>query len=384
MSDRRLRNPLHLRTYVRRFTAVRLKGRVRYNESHIVPYPFKPFDIRLAYLDDSIQPLFSRPSPQLLGQRFADNSFFITRDTADKDPEGPPFLLSKLVCDYDCLSGHARHFPIMLKISEAGLPRNVSSNGQHVLTGGELTKIIANLSPAAREYMTRLGFSNPDSGPETASLIWMHALAIGYSPAYLTENADGIRQDWPQIPLPAKKAALLVSATLGREIAALLDTETPVPGVTASKIRPELKDVGAIARVDGRQLNPDAGDFNITAGWGHEGKDGVTMPGKGKLLDNGDSYDVFLNGVAYWRCVPKPVWEYMIGGYQVIKKWLSYREKTLLGRGLTIEEMREVTQMIRRLAAIIALQPRLDKNYSAVRDDPYDFPPHKAIKPASS
>ena len=31
----------------------------------------------------------------------------------------------------------------------------------------------------------------------------MHALAIGYSPAYLSENADGIRRDWPRIPLPA-------------------------------------------------------------------------------------------------------------------------------------------------------------------------------------
>ena len=48
------------------------------------------------------------------------------------------------------------------------------------------------------------------------------------------------------------------------------------------------------------------------------------------LLDNGDSYDVYLNQVACWRLVPKPVWEYTIGGYQVIKKWLSYREKPLL------------------------------------------------------
>jgi len=31
------------------------------------------------------------------------------------------------------------------------------------------------------------------------------------------------------------------------------------------------------------------------------------------------------------RCVPANVWRYTIGGYQVIKKWLSYRERTLLG-----------------------------------------------------
>ncbi len=34
--------------------------------------------------------------------------------------------------------------------------------------------------------------------------------------------------------------------------------------------------------------------------------------------------EVYLNDVAYWRCVPAGVWSYTIGGYQVMKKWLSY------------------------------------------------------------
>ena|SRR5438309_756370 len=36
------------------------------------------------------------------------------------------------------------------------------------------------------------------------------------------------------------------------------------------------------------------------------------------------------------------VWAYTIGGYQVIKKWLSDREHKLLGRPLTTDEAREV------------------------------------------
>jgi len=40
-------------------------------------------------------------------------------------------------------------------------------------------------------------------------------------------------------------------------------------------------------------------------------------------------YDVYLNGSAYWKNVPLEVWEYRIGGYQVLKKWLSYREEKL-------------------------------------------------------
>jgi hypothetical protein len=91
------------------------------------------------------------------------------------------------------------------------------------------------------------------------------------------------------------------------------------------------------------------------------------MPGKGKLIRRADgAYDIFLNDDACWRNVPEAVWDYTIGGYQVIKKWLSYREKPLLGRGLNSEEVCYVTEMARRITALIALQASLDDNYRKV------------------
>ena len=61
--------------------------------------------------------------------------------------------------------------------------------------------------------------------------------------------------------------------------------------------------------------------------------------------------------------MPEKVWNYYIGGYQVIKKWLYYREIPHLGRALTPDEAREVTNMARRLAAIVLLEPVLNNNY---------------------
>ena len=58
------------------------------------------------------------------------------------------------------------------------------------------------------------------------------------------------------------------------------------------------------------------------------------------------------------------------GVYQVIKKWLSYREKPLLGRGLTPDEVRYVTEMARRIVALLALQAQLDDNYRAASGNP--------------
>lgn len=82
-------------------------------------------------------------------------------------------------------------------------------------------------------------------------------------------------------------------------------------------------------------------------------------------------YDVYLNDVAYWHNVPTRVWAYTIGGYQVLKKWLSYRERVALGRALTLDEARDVTHMARRIAAIVLLEAQLDANYAAIKQAAY-------------
>ncbi|MFY7833766.1 MAG: type ISP restriction/modification enzyme, partial [Pseudanabaena sp.] len=184
---------------------------------------------------------------------------------------------------------------------------------------------------------------------------------------------------------------LIASANLGKELAKLLDIETKVEGVTLGTILPELRSIAAISKVGGGQLNPDQ-ELALTAGWGHAGKEGVTMPGKGKIqkreysadelktLDQSmqtllgkTTRDIYLNDVAYWKNMPVRVWDYTIGGYQVIKKWLSYREETLLGRSLKSEEVREVSNMARRIAAILLLETQLDTNYEVIKQATYDW-----------
>ena len=84
--------------------------------------------------------------------------------------------------------------------------------------------------------------------------------------------------------------------------------------------------------------------------------------------------DVYLNDVACWRNIPARVWDYHIGGYQVIKKWLSYREREVLGRDLSTAEVNEVRDMTRRVAALLLLEPALDENYDSIRQNTYTWP----------
>jgi hypothetical protein len=73
--------------------------------------------------------------------------------------------------------------------------------------------------------------------------------------------------------------------------------------------------------------------------------------------------------------VPERVWLYTMGGYQVLKKWLSYREAALLGRPLKPEEAGYFRDVARRIAAILLLGPQLDANYEAIRDNAIVWPP---------
>ena len=69
--------------------------------------------------------------------------------------------------------------------------------------------------------------------------------------------------------------------------------------------------------------------------------------------------------------MPAAVWEYSLGGYQVIKKWLSYREERMLGRVLRLDEVEYVSAMIRRIAAILMLGGKLNANYLAVKAEAF-------------
>ena len=45
------------------------------------------------------------------------------------------------------------------------------------------------------------------------------------------------------------------------------------------------------------------------------------------------------------------LWSYKLGGCQVLKKWLSYREQGVLGRALSPEEVQHFANTARRIAA---------------------------------
>ena len=235
-----------------------------------------------------------------------------------------------------------------------------------------------NLSATAQHYLDHLGLGVED--------LFHHVLATLHDPAYREANAGALRMEWPRIPLPGwpdggggdAAAELARSAARGRELAALLDPDTPIPGVTQAPLRPETATVAVPATADGRNMA--GGDFAVTAGWGHYGQGDAVMPGQGRVVERNYSpeeraalgealpalgettFDIYLNGEAFWRNVPAAVWTYRLGGYQVLKKWLSYRERDILDRALKPEEVQYFSDTARRIGAIVTMVERVAGN----------------------
>ena len=74
---------------------------------------------------------------------------------------------------------------------------------------------------------------------------------------------------------------------------------------------------------------------------------------------------IAINKAQSLRPVPLPVWEFRIGGYQVIDKYLKSRK----GRTLSLDEINNVAAIADALAFTIDQMARIDDAYRAAFPD---------------
>ena len=324
-------------------------------DDNFVRHSYRPFDTRWLYWETG-HGLLGRPVPDYKPHLFENNLWMVAQHKPRRE-WSPPQVISSLGC-LDLIDRGATCIPAWLH-----------EEGMALDGGGEQRR--PNLSDAAQGYLDRLGLGVED--------LFHHVLAVLHDPSYREANAGALRMEWPRIPLPgwpdgdATGAAeeLAASAERGRELAALLDSETPVSDVTTGALRPKMAAIAVPSTTDGGNMAGD--DFSVTAGWGHFGQGEAVMPGQGRAVERpytaeeraslggtadtlgSATFDIHLNDRAYWRNVPSAVWSYKLGGYQVLKKWLSYRERGVLGRALKPEEVQHFTDTARRIAGILGL-----------------------------
>ena len=325
--------------------------------SSFVRYAYRPFDTRWLYWEAETKLLDERRA-EYRPHVFEGNLWLSSSRRIRKGESEPQTAFTHSVASYHLIERVSSWFPAWLRQDS-------------VRTGGSGTSLVPNLTPAARRYLDQHGLAVED--------LFYFVLATLHDVTYRETNAGALRMDWPRIPLPGwskggrEDAATRIAAMAarGRALARLLDPDTSVPGTTESDLPPEMAVIAVPTKDDGHQMAGE--DFALTAGWGHFGAGEAVMPGKGRAVERpysskerrvlGDAiaalgkstFDIYLNADTCWRNVPAAVWQYKLGGYQVLKKWLSYRENRVLGRSLKPDEVQHFAETARRIMAILLL-----------------------------
>ena len=321
------------------------------DESGFIRFAYRPFDNRWLYWEKDTK-LLDEKRADYRPHVFEGNMWLSSAQHLRKGAGEPQTCCTCDIGSLHLIERGALMFPAWLR-----------GEGLGAVTG---TEHRANISGAAQRYLARVDLDVED--------LFHHVLSTLHDPAYRAANTGALRMEWPRIPLPGwpdgetegAAQAVARSAAHGRWLAALLNSESAVSSEVGTHWHTEIAVPTTVA---GRYMAVE--DFAITAGWGHFGSGDAVMPGRGHIVERAyapeeraalgehvaglgeTTFDVHLNGEAFWRNVPSAIWDYRLGGYQVLKKWLSYREQRVLGRSLRPDEVQHFTDTVRRIGAAL-------------------------------
>ena len=251
-----------------------------YRADLVERYAYRPLDNRWIYREVE-GGLVGRPSPDYV-QHVRRGNVWLSAGQHNRKHEFYQPQVTREVADLHLVESNVELFPLWL-------------------AGGSTSNLLEGDNDVRRPNLTQEAMHYLEAIRGTESDLFCHLIAALHAPAYRFENADALRQDWPRVPLPVSPDHLRESAALGKFVCHLLDVESSVDTVTTSAIRGELRPVGLPWKVDGGQIDLSAGDLAVTAGWGHAGQGGVTMPAKGRLVERAyadSELAAFREGVA--------------------------------------------------------------------------------------
>ncbi len=295
-----------------------------FDETNICRCLYRPFDVRWIYYNPQ---LTSRPAYEVMQHMLSANLALVTtRQTAEK---------FDVLCS-DALVGHKSVaaydintvFPLYLYDAEK---RKKGDWGKAIT--------MALFEPAAGYQTRRPNFSpsfvktlaeklklpqTPPSGlPKgvTPEDILHYAYAVFHSPTYRTRYAEFLKIDFPRLPLTSDLKLFRALAAKGAELVGLHLMESP--------------------KLD-----------QLVTGFPVKGDNVVE-----KVRYTDRDKRVWINKAQYFGGVPKNVWEFHIGGYQVCEKWLKDRK----GRSLSYDDIQHYQKIVVALSETMRLMKEIDE-----------------------
>jgi hypothetical protein len=286
----------------------------------IVPILYRPFDVRYTYYTGNSRGFHCMPRDDVMRNFISQNNIALISPRQNKNEFGVYTTIHigthKTVAVYDI----NYYFPLYL------YPHN-SQKDLFSLLEPQVTK--PNLNPVVLDSLEIAYRQKP-----TPEEIFYYVYAVLHADFYRQKYAEFLKIDFPRIPFTASHPLFQTLAALGERLAGLHLLKSP-------ELEPPQ------ARFDGQ------GDNRV-----------ATSKSQGFVYDPKEER-VYINKTQYFAPVPLELWEYQIGGYQVLEKWLKDRR----GRRLSLDEIKTYCQVVTAIRRTIEVQEEIDALYPQVEEE---------------
>jgi predicted helicase len=278
-------------------------------ESKLLLYAYRPFDNRWVYYNPKIIER-GDSRKELMGHLLKGNNIALLSCRQQVEPGFHHIFCSEILTE---------HCTVSLKSREATyvFPLYIYPNTENKQTNLFLEKT-PNLSPKFLEaFKEKLG---KIPAPEQ---IFYYAYAIFHSPTYRTRYAEFLKIDFPRLPLTSNQNLFNSLAIKGEELVNLhLMKSDPINNFMTTY----------------QQI----GDNQVS-----------------EVTYHSELQRVYINKESYFTDIPQHIWEFKIGGYQVLDKWLKDRKNAK--RELSTQEINHYQKIVISLTETFRIMQEIDQ-----------------------
>jgi predicted helicase len=300
-------------------------------ESHFTEYLYRPFDLRCYYNSENVVEL---PRQEVMNNLLDGDNLGLIANRQIRDNEIHHNWVSRKIIDFHILqtaNASAYLFPLYIKCKDEKLNQKLLDNpcmpkSKESRIANFNQNLIINLQSNLGLKFVSDGHGDlvATFGPED---IFDYIYAVFHSPTYRQRYAEFLKIDFPRVPLTSDLQLFKKLCILGEELVALHLLESPQLTQLLTRY-------------------PVAGDNIVEKGFP-----------KFVVYEEGQPGYVYINRTQYFEGVPKEVWVFHVGGYQVCEKWLKDRR----GRQLSFDDLMHYQKVIVALAETRRMMAEIDK-----------------------
>ncbi len=300
------------------FNEAELRQKIRskfdeYDSSYSMPVLYRPFDARMIYYDPG---KLERAREKTMRHILRGNNIALITSRMTKGETFKHVQVTENLVEVICMSPKTSNNGFVFPLYLYNFPGNKNPNNN--LFDNDLPsqgkKRIENFPPAFRQFIDEK-YGHHYEPEEILGYIY----AVLHSPTYRQKYADFLKIDFPRIPFVNDRQTFEKLAALGRQL------------VQAHLLR----DIPATLKVD------------VT-----KGSDTVEKPVYAAAQQR-----LYFNAAQYFAPVPEDIWNFHIGGYQVLDKYLKSRR----GRALSLDEKENIMNVIKVLRFTIDRMKEIDE-----------------------